>query len=108
MPYKLMMFSFALSTSLAALAAPSYTASLATPAAARQIVSSDRLWSCDGASCHAAGEASSPAKNICSRIAREVGALTGFTARGHVFTADELAACNARAGHVSALPAAAN
>lgn len=83
----------------AAKAEPAYVASFAAPATAAKLVSSERLWSCEGATCSAGGDATSPAKNICARIAREVGAVTGFVAKGRAFGADELAACNARAGH---------
>ena len=87
-------------------AAPSYVASFATPAATAKLVSSERLWTCAGATCSAGGDATSPAKNICVRIAKEVGAVTGFTAKGQDFTAEQVAACNERAGHGLA-PAAA-
>jgi|GEM_PF-1572762 len=94
-------------SSAPALAAPAYTASLAAPAGVERVVSSDRLWSCSGATCLAGGEATSPARHICSRIAKEVGALTAFAAQGRAFSVEEVAACNARAGHTQ-LPAAAN
>ncbi|MDO9488316.1 MAG: hypothetical protein Q7J32_08070 [Sphingomonadaceae bacterium] len=80
-------------------AAPSYVATFATPAATTKLVSSERLWSCDGTTCLAGGDATSPARNICIRIAKEVGAVTGFTASGQAFTAEQVAACNERAGH---------
>ena len=87
-------------------AAPSYVASFAAPAATAKLVSSERLWSCEGSSCSAGGAATSPAKHICVRIAQEVGAVTAFHAKGKAFSAAELAICNERAGH-TATPAAA-
>lgn len=90
----------------AASAAPSYVASFAAPTTAAKLVSSERLWSCEGATCLAGGDATSPAKNICVRLAKEVGAVTAFTAKGRTFTDEEVAACNERAGH-SLTPAAA-
>lgn len=87
-------------------AAPSYVASFAAPATTAKLVSSERLWSCEGATCLAGGDATSPAKNICVRIAKEVGAVTAFAAKGRDFSAEEVAACNERAGHGLA-PAAA-
>lgn len=90
----------------AASAAPSYVASFAAPATTAKLVSSERLWSCEGATCLAGGDATSPAKNICVRIAKEVGAVTAFAAKGRDFSAEEVAACNERAGHGLA-PAAA-
>lgn len=77
--------------------ASNYIASLQAPAKTAKLVSSDRLWRCDGATCAADGEASSAAKHICSRLAKEVGPLLAFTAQGRVFAADELAQCNAAA-----------
>ncbi len=77
--------------------ASNYVASLQAPATHAKLVSSDRLWRCDGVTCTADGGASSAAKHICSRLAKEVGPVTGFTAQGKVFAADELAQCNAAA-----------
>lgn len=79
-------------------AAPAYVASFAAPAATGQIVSSDRLWACEGATCLAGGAATSPAKHICVRLAEQVGPVTAFTARGRAFTPDEVTTCNERAG----------
>lgn len=93
-------------SAFAASAAPSYVASLATPAGVTKFVSSDRLWSCDGATCLAGGAATSPARNICVRLAKEHGAVTAFATKGRSFSAEELAACNERAGHTPASAAA--
>lgn len=89
----------AFTSSTSALAAPAYSASLATPTSVERVISSDRLWSCNGATCFAGGEATSPAKHICSRLAKQVGAVTTFNAHGRSFSADEITACNERAGH---------
>lgn len=82
-----------------AFAAPSYTASLAGPATAEKLVSSDRQWSCEGATCFAGGEATSPARHICSRLSKAAGPLTGFAVKGRAFSVEQVAACNAQAGH---------
>ena len=99
-PLLILLAAFTSSTS--ALAAPSYSVSLATPVSVEQVISSDRLWSCNGATCLAGGEATSPAKHICSRIAKQIGPVTAFNAQGRSFSADEIAACNGRAGHTLA------
>jgi hypothetical protein len=77
--------------------AANYVASLQVPATATKLISSERMWSCNGVVCVAGGDASSAAKHICSRLVKEVGPLSGFTAQGKVFAADELAECNASA-----------
>ena len=81
--------------------ASNYVASLQAPAKASKLISSDRMWSCVGTSCAAGGEATSPAKRICSRLVKEVGPLSAFTAQGRDFSADELTACNASASAAS-------
>lgn len=81
--------------------APSYVAELAARSDSVKLVSSDRLWSCVGVTCAAAGPADSAAKRICSRLAREIGPLKAFSARGRVFNQQELAACNAKAAPVA-------
>jgi hypothetical protein len=94
------------SSTIAFAAAPSYVASFAGPTDVSRLVSSERLWSCEGATCLAGGAATSPAKHICARLAEDVGAVTAFSVKGRTFTADELAACNERAGRLLT-PAAA-
>jgi hypothetical protein len=84
---------------------PSYVAELAAPTTAVKLVSSDRLWGCEGVLCAAAGPADSAARHICSRLAKEVGPLKSFAVRGRAFDADQLAACNARAGAVPTMAA---
>lgn len=86
--------------------ASNYVASLQSPAKSAQLVSSERLWSCAGTTCAAGGEATSPAKRICSRLVKEVGPLSAFTAQGKIFAADELAQCNASAAGASTAAAA--
>lgn len=89
--------SLLVATPVAAADAPSYVAELAAPSTSVKLVSSDRLWSCVGVTCAAAGPADSAAKRICSRLAKEIGPLKSFKARGRVFNAEELTACNAKA-----------
>lgn len=83
--------------SAAAADAPSFVAELAAPSDSVKLVSSDRLWSCVGVTCAAAGPSDSAFRRICSRLAKEVGPLKAFTARGRTFDEAELAACNAKA-----------
>jgi hypothetical protein len=92
------------STALAA--APTYVANFVAPATIDRVISSDRLWACQGTMCLAGGEATSPAKHICARLAKEIGAVSAFSFKGRAFTDEQLAACNARAGHILT-PAAA-
>lgn len=103
---KLLILAATCASSSVAFAAPSYVASFANPANVSRVVSSERQWSCEGATCLAGGAATSPAKHVCVRLAEEVGAVTAFSAKGRSFSAEELAACNERAGRLLA-PAAA-
>ena len=75
----------------------SYVASFAAPVSQPKLVSSERLWTCSDSVCTAQGAASSPPQHVCSRLAREMGAMTAFSARGVAFDAEALAACNAYA-----------
>ena len=92
--------------STAAAAASNYQATLSVPAAQSKLISSERIWSCDGLACVAGGEATSAAARICARLAREVGPVASFTAQGRALDAAQLAACNEKAASVS-VPAAA-
>lgn len=50
---------------------------------------------CDGNICRAS-EASTAPKHMCKIVARDVGVVTSFQAGERVFTADEVAQCNAK------------
>ena len=94
------------SSTVAFAATPTYTATFAGPATLERVVSSERLWACEGNLCLAGGEATSPARNICARLAREIGPVTSFSFKGRALGAEQIARCNERAGH-SLAPAAA-
>ncbi|WP_374407589.1 hypothetical protein [Pelagerythrobacter sp.] len=70
-----------------------YTAELAAPAAERTKIISGVAWQCQGTTCVAAKSNSRPLV-ICQRVARELGEVTGFTAKGEAFAAEDLARCN--------------
>ncbi len=89
-----------------AAAPPSYVAELASPSTSTRLVSSEKLWSCQGVLCAAAGPADSAARRICSRLVREVGPLKSFSARGRSFDQTQLAACNASAAPAAPVMAA--
>lgn len=56
----------------------------------------DTIWSCDGTACTARKITSRPAV-VCATAARKFGKIDAFVANGAAFSADELAACNAKA-----------
>jgi hypothetical protein len=77
--------------------APAYRlAPVAALAAADTVVVRDVLWSCNETNCVARSATSRPAI-VCATAARKIGELASFTANGKEFTAEELAACNAKA-----------
>jgi len=88
--------------SLAFLASPAMAAPVhfqaqpATQPAQARIVARDNLWTCTPAGCSSARSSTRPAI-VCSTLVREIGPLTGFSAGGVAFTAEQLEACNARA-----------
>ena len=88
--------------SLVVSATPAYAGASAyrlvpvTAAKASTIVARDVLWRCGADACTAGSATSRPAI-VCATAVREVGAITSFTANGKDFSAEELAACNAKA-----------
>lgn len=72
-----------------------YTAELAAPAAERTSIISGVAWQCEGTSCAAAKSNSRPMV-VCQRVARELGEVTGFSAKGKALDAEDLARCNDR------------
>lgn len=71
----------------------------ATPVAAptkASLVTRSTLWKCADGVCTAA-QATSRDAIVCELVAKEVGALSSFTAKGQAFDADALAKCNAKA-----------
>ena len=90
----------ALVVPLALMASPAlasfYSAQPQAAPAQHRFVARDNVWNCAGTAC-ASGRTPSRPAIVCSTLARQVGALTRFTVEGRDFTAEELAACNARA-----------
>jgi hypothetical protein len=88
--------------SLVVSAAPAYAGAPAyrlVPVAASKsstVVARDVLWRCGADACTTGSATSRPAI-VCATAVREVGAITSFTANGKDFSAEELAACNAKA-----------
>lgn len=71
----------------------------ATPVAApakASLITRSTLWKCADGVCTAA-QATSRDAIVCELVAKEVGALSSFTAKGQAFDADALAKCNAKA-----------
>ena len=77
-------------------AGPYYTAQLATPPAAEQLIVRGLVWKCGAGGC-VAGRSNSRAVIDCSALAREVGTLRSFTVEGRSLTPDQLQKCNAKA-----------
>lgn len=87
--------SFAVTTSPAHAATGGYSVSLAAPLEApRQEIINGVLWRCEGSSCVAAADGSSPA-NACARVVKKFGAVASFAAGGRELAADKLQRCNA-------------
>ena len=82
------------------LAAPMGQAEFAagTKAPAKLVVN-DTIWTCADARCTGPAETRAIAmQRACNTLAREVGALTSFTAGGTALAADALQTCNEKAG----------
>ena len=71
-----------------------YKIELAQPTAAKPELLRSVFVTCEGTNCRAPMASTAP-KNMCVSIARKFGAVAAFTAGERVFTADEVAACNA-------------
>lgn len=80
----------------AANSGPYYKIELAQPAASKQELLRSVFVKCEGTACRAPMASTAP-KNMCISVARKMGAVSAFTAGERVFTADEIAACNAGA-----------
>ncbi|HVR90696.1 MAG TPA: hypothetical protein VHG29_06345 [Novosphingobium sp.] len=86
---------FGATTTTAHAATNGYSVSLATPLEApRQEIINGVLWRCDGASCTAASDGSSPA-NACTRVVKKFGPVASFAIGGRELAADKLQRCNA-------------
>jgi hypothetical protein len=82
----------------AALAAPAtvYTAVPAAPTTRSGFITRSTAWRLQNGS-FVAGQAPERPAVLCELVARQVGALTSFTAGDKAFDADQLAKCNAKA-----------
>ncbi|NBB61412.1 hypothetical protein GVN18_19220 [Pseudomonas sp. ODNR1LW] len=67
----------------------------AASAPSRATIIDGARWSCEGATCSAAGGTEQPATRACRRVVQKFGRVSAFTYKGVELTADELAVCNA-------------
>lgn len=67
----------------------------AARAPARSTIIDGATWRCDGASCTASGGSSQPATRACRRVVARFGAVSSFSYKGDVLSAEQIAACNA-------------
>lgn len=72
-----------------------YTAELATPASESRMIANGLVWECEGTRCVAAKGKSRPIVT-CTRLSREAGEVTKFTAKGAALADDKLAKCNGK------------
>ena len=85
-------------TPAAAQAAQSgYLARPETAPAKSGFIVRDRMWKCAGGTC-AGPRSTSSERTACALAARELGPLAEFRVDGQPIDAEQLAACNARAG----------
>lgn len=73
-----------------------YTATPATAPSKDSFITQTTVWKCKDGVC-AAPKSTMNDKVMCERVVKAVGALTAFSVGGIPFTAEALAACNARA-----------
>ena len=85
-----------------ALAQPHFTAQPETRPAQQRILARDNIWRCTDTVCTSARTTTRPAI-VCSTLAREVGQLRSFSAAGQSFSAEQLAACNARTARLASV-----
>jgi len=98
-------FIFAVVLAGAPAAAANYSATLASPTAAR-IITRDISWNCGAAACQGATEESRPSV-LCESLVKRVGRVERFLVDGRAFTSAELDRCNAfaKAGAAQSLAA---
>ena len=71
-----------------------YEVQLAAPvSSAKTTVVNDIAWRCEGATCRGS-QGTSRAEVVCARLARKVGEVASFSARGEALDAEGLAKCN--------------
>ena len=86
---------FAATPAFAQAPATSAVLSDAARAPAGRTIIDGASWNCDGASCTANGGANQPATRACRRVVARFGAVSAFSYKGVVLSADQIAACNA-------------
>ena len=86
---------FAAAPAVAQSPATSLTLADAAKAPARATIIDGARWSCEGATCTAAGGTEQPATRACRRVVQKFGPVTAFSYKGVELSADELAVCNA-------------
>ena len=69
-------------------------ADVARAPASRTIIDG-ATWRCEGASCTATGGTSQPATRACRRVVARFGAVSSFSYKGDILSAEQIAACNA-------------
>ena len=65
----------------------------ATLDGAKTTVLNDVAWKCDGATCRGS-QGTSRAEVVCARLARKLGEVASFAAKGETLDAEGLAKCN--------------
>ena len=71
-----------------------YEVQLATPVGgAKTTVLNDVAWKCDGATCRGS-QGTSRVEVVCARLARKLGEVASFAAKGETLDAEGLAKCN--------------
>ena len=71
-----------------------YEVQFATPlASAKTEVLSGVAWKCEGATCRGS-QGTSRAEIVCARVARKLGEVASFSAKGEALDAEGLAKCN--------------
>ena len=71
-----------------------YEVQLAAPVdGARTTVLNDVAWKCEGATCRGS-QGTSRAEVVCARLARKLGEVASFAAKGETLDAEGLAKCN--------------
>ena len=71
-----------------------YEVQLAAPVdGAKTTILNDVAWKCDGATCRG-NQGNSRAEVVCARLARKIGEVASFTAKGETLDAEGLAKCN--------------
>ncbi|WAC61064.1 CC_3452 family protein [Brevundimonas sp. SL130] len=66
----------------------------AATAPSRATIIDGARWSCEGATCTAAGGTEQPATRACRRVVQKFGRVAAFSYKGVALSTEELAVCN--------------